>query len=234
MFIHKGRSVLNKFINRLPIELNLPGYQYCGPGLKLAKCKARGDPGINPLNAAWKEHDIAYSRNREDVEARNATEFSRTKPGSAFGQRTLAWAKKLPLTLQQTPWRSSLSSVWGWRNHAVQDRESGLEIDKEQFSRGYSISVEESSWCREEGWWKKQRSCATYTASPQKNGWFLTPSYIPIFRLECDRGAGRWCCGHSDSCERCSRRQASLGKTLNSTARLHCSSAGFHSTWATE
>ena len=74
MFIHEGRGLLNKFINRLPVELHLPGYQYCGPGTKLAKRIARGDPGINPLDAACKEHDIAYSQNRENVEARNAAD----------------------------------------------------------------------------------------------------------------------------------------------------------------
>lgn len=70
----KGRGLMNKLINKLPIELHLPGYQYCGPGTKLAKRLARGDPGINPLDAACKEHDIAYSQNRENVNARNAAD----------------------------------------------------------------------------------------------------------------------------------------------------------------
>ena len=74
MFIHEDRGLLNKFINRLPIELHLSGYQYCGPDTKLAEHIARGDPGINPLDAACKEHDIAYSQNHENVEARNAAD----------------------------------------------------------------------------------------------------------------------------------------------------------------
>ena len=37
----------------------------------MAKRLARGDIGINPLDAACKEHDITYSRNREIVQARN-------------------------------------------------------------------------------------------------------------------------------------------------------------------
>ncbi|MDT3824640.1 hypothetical protein RPN13_02385, partial [Staphylococcus aureus] len=52
----------------------MPGYQYCGPGTKLSERLARGDPGINPLDAACKEHDIAYSKNREDVAARNVAD----------------------------------------------------------------------------------------------------------------------------------------------------------------
>ena len=56
------------------MELHVPGYRYCGPGTKLEKRLARGDPGINPLDEACKEHDIAYLKNQEDVEARNAAD----------------------------------------------------------------------------------------------------------------------------------------------------------------
>lgn len=66
-----GRGLMNKVLNKIPVELHLPGYQYCGPGTKLAKRLARGDQGINPLDQACREHDIAYSQNRENVEARN-------------------------------------------------------------------------------------------------------------------------------------------------------------------
>lgn len=61
-------------MNNLLLELHLPGYQYCGPGTKLAKRITRGDPGINPLDAACKEHDIANSENRENIEARNSAD----------------------------------------------------------------------------------------------------------------------------------------------------------------
>ncbi|XP_029665449.1 uncharacterized protein LOC115236867 [Formica exsecta] len=37
-------------------------YQFCGPGTHLETRLARGDRGINPLDAACREHDIAYSR----------------------------------------------------------------------------------------------------------------------------------------------------------------------------
>lgn len=56
---------MNSLINKLPIELHLPGYQYCGPGTKLDKRLARGDPGVNQLDRACKEHDIAYSQNKD-------------------------------------------------------------------------------------------------------------------------------------------------------------------------
>ncbi|XP_039297827.1 uncharacterized protein LOC120354550 [Nilaparvata lugens] len=58
-------KLVNKAIDILPVELHIPGYQYCGPGTKLEKRLARGDPGINSLDRACKEHDIAYSRSSD-------------------------------------------------------------------------------------------------------------------------------------------------------------------------
>lgn len=70
----RGGGLLNTAINKLPFELHLPRYQFCGPGTKLTKRLARGDTGINPLDAACKEHDIAYSKNRENIEARHVAD----------------------------------------------------------------------------------------------------------------------------------------------------------------
>lgn len=61
----KGKGVINTLINNLPFETHLPGYNYCGPGTKLAKRLARGDKGINQLDEACREHDIAYSQSRD-------------------------------------------------------------------------------------------------------------------------------------------------------------------------
>ncbi|EFN89398.1 hypothetical protein EAI_07691, partial [Harpegnathos saltator] len=41
---------------------HIPGCQFCGPGTRLAKRLARGDQGINSLDAVYREHDIFYSR----------------------------------------------------------------------------------------------------------------------------------------------------------------------------
>uniref|UniRef100_A0A1B0G6Y9 Phospholipase A2-like domain-containing protein n=1 Tax=Glossina morsitans morsitans TaxID=37546 RepID=A0A1B0G6Y9_GLOMM len=65
-----GRGFANNLINRLPDELHLPDYQFCGPGTKLATRLARGEKGINPLDAACREHDIAYSQS-EDINKRH-------------------------------------------------------------------------------------------------------------------------------------------------------------------
>lgn len=116
MIIHRqrkkkvGRGLLNKIINKLPFELHLPGYQYCGPGTKLTKRLARGDPGVNPLDAACKQHDIAYSENREDISGRNAADrilaeraWERVRSKDAgLGEKAAAWAVTNAMKLKST------------------------------------------------------------------------------------------------------------------------------------
>ena len=52
---------IQKWLGKTGIEFHWPGYQYMGPGTKLAKRLKRGDPGINRLDKIAKQHDIDYS-----------------------------------------------------------------------------------------------------------------------------------------------------------------------------
>lgn len=63
-----GRGFLDKVIDKLPLEIHLPKYQYCGPGTKLAERLARGDPGINKLDRLCKDHDITYENHKNSSE----------------------------------------------------------------------------------------------------------------------------------------------------------------------
>ena len=53
---------IQKWLSKTGIEFHWPGYQYMGPGTKLKKRLARGDPGINRLDKLAKQHDIDYSK----------------------------------------------------------------------------------------------------------------------------------------------------------------------------
>lgn len=82
----------------MPFEAHLPGYSYCGPGTKLKKRLARGDPGKNGLDKACKEHDIAYSENsnlsdRHKADLRLANQaWGRVKSkDSSIGEKIAAW-----------------------------------------------------------------------------------------------------------------------------------------------
>lgn len=94
-----GGGILNSAINKIPFELHIPGYQYCGPGTNLKKRLSRGDPGINQLDQACKQHDITYSKFRDGPERYEADKllaqkaWSRVKSGDAsVGERASAIA----------------------------------------------------------------------------------------------------------------------------------------------
>lgn len=96
---NKTGSLLNRAINALPFELHIPGYQFCGPGTRLKKRLARGDTGVNPLDAACREHDIAYSKSNELVDRHAADDILAasarkriTARDSTLGERAAAAA----------------------------------------------------------------------------------------------------------------------------------------------
>lgn len=82
--VKRGKGFVNSLINNLPFELHLPSYQYCGPGTKLKKRLKRNDPGINELDRACKEHDIAYSQSKEVAERNRADEILASKAWQRF------------------------------------------------------------------------------------------------------------------------------------------------------
>jgi len=62
----KGGGLLNSVIDKIPFEIHIPSYEFCGPGTKLEERLKRGDQGINPLDKLCREHDIAYSESNKD------------------------------------------------------------------------------------------------------------------------------------------------------------------------
>ena len=59
----RGKGLdIQKWLGKTGIEFHWPGYQFMGPGTKLKKRLARGDPGINRLDKIAKQHDIDYAR----------------------------------------------------------------------------------------------------------------------------------------------------------------------------
>lgn len=93
-----GGGILNKLIDKLPFELHLPGYKFCGPGTKLQEKLSKGVNGRNPLDNFCKAHDIAYDRSK-DVESRHIADrilvdqaWSRVKSkDSSLGEKAAAW-----------------------------------------------------------------------------------------------------------------------------------------------
>lgn len=69
----RGRGLINTLINKLPFELHIPGYNFCGPGTKLAKRLAEGSKPVTKLDDACMLHDIEYSKHK-GLEERHAAD----------------------------------------------------------------------------------------------------------------------------------------------------------------
>ncbi|KAJ8913337.1 hypothetical protein NQ315_013308 [Exocentrus adspersus] len=93
-----GEGVLNSIIDKLPGEIHIPGYQFCGPGTKLKERLSKGQQGVNPLDGFCRKHDIAYSQS-SDLQDRNKADYEleqraweRVKSKDAkFGEKAAAW-----------------------------------------------------------------------------------------------------------------------------------------------
>lgn len=102
----RGGALLNTLINNLPFEIHIPGYQYCGPGTKLETRLQRGDSGINPLDKACQEHDIAYhskknilDRQADQILIEQAKKRGGSKDASVW-ERSAARIVASPLTVK--------------------------------------------------------------------------------------------------------------------------------------
>lgn len=89
-----GSGVLNTIIDKLPIELHIPGYQFCGPGTRLHKRLARGDKGVNPLDEACREHDISYSKNINIEDRHKADKILADKAWNRFRSKDAGFGEK--------------------------------------------------------------------------------------------------------------------------------------------
>lgn len=89
-----GSGIFNRAINKLPFELHLPGYQYCGPGTKLSQRLSRNDPGITKLDQACKEHDIAYSESNELIDRHKADKVLEDKAWNRFKSKDANFKEK--------------------------------------------------------------------------------------------------------------------------------------------
>ena len=96
--IVKGEGLLNSVIDKLPFELHLPGYNYCGPGTKLQKRLERGDRGINGLDESCKEHDIAYSNEKH-------------LPNRHMADKKLLKNALTRLTSKDASWKEKLAAI---------------------------------------------------------------------------------------------------------------------------
>jgi len=99
---NSGSSLLNTVINSLPVEVHLPGYQYCGPGTDLKKRLALGQKGINGLDSACRDHDIAYDKSNSLSERHAADSILEQRAWSRVGAKDASYREKAAAWLVTT------------------------------------------------------------------------------------------------------------------------------------
>lgn len=97
MLVIEGAGLLDKVIDKLPFELHIPSYKFCGPGTRLEKRLRRGDIPKNKLDALCRTHDIAYAEHKDLADRHQADKvledgaWERVKASdSGFGEKTAA------------------------------------------------------------------------------------------------------------------------------------------------
>ena len=130
--VRRGGGILNTIIDKLPISLHVPGYNYCGPGTKL-----KGQAAVNKLDEYCKQHDIFYSKT-SDTAARNKADlvladqaWERVKSLDAgIGERAAAYAivnamkakAKLGMGLKLNKNYGQLSNIKSRKKHSKLQR----------------------------------------------------------------------------------------------------------------
>lgn len=98
--MEEGSGIVDSLINNIPVEIHLPGYQYCGPGTKLRKRLLRGDRGINKLDEACMYHDIAYTnsdlnvRHKADLKLLDMAKTRINSKDAKKGEKFASWIVK--------------------------------------------------------------------------------------------------------------------------------------------
>lgn len=104
-----GKGFIDRVIDKLPFEVHVPGYQYCGPGTHLKERLNRGDPGVNPLDTACKTHDIAYNQNKDSTERGKADKILQKEAlkhvlskDASLGERAVALGVATAMKMKRT------------------------------------------------------------------------------------------------------------------------------------
>jgi hypothetical protein len=95
MNYQSGEGILDKTLYAIPYELHIPGYQFCGPNTKLEERLQRGEKGINGLDSACKDHDIAYSQSDNLKFRHEADRILAKQAWKRFHAKDANWKEKI-------------------------------------------------------------------------------------------------------------------------------------------
>lgn len=129
-----GCGFFNRLIDNLPIELHIPGYNYCGPGTKLNKRLARNDKGVNLLDEACKSHDIAYSQTSDISKRHEADRILADKAAERYQDKSSSIGEKLAALGVKTAMKAKVKLGMGCSNKLKRKRQRKIVGGKVTFS----------------------------------------------------------------------------------------------------
>jgi Phospholipase A2-like domain len=95
----RGGGWITDALSKIPAELHIPGYNFCGPNTKLKERLALGQRGINPLDEACRQHDILYSKTNNKEEIAEADKILADRAWSRFKDSSTPTGEKLAAML---------------------------------------------------------------------------------------------------------------------------------------
>lgn len=130
----KGCGLVNSLIDKLPFELHLPSYNFCGPGTKLKERLARGDRGVNLLDEACREHDIVYANKNNNLSDRHiADKILTEKAWHRVKAKDSSIAEKLSSILVTNMMKAKTKFGMGCKSKHSRARKQKLKMNKKLF-----------------------------------------------------------------------------------------------------
>jgi hypothetical protein len=157
-------KIINTAIDALPAELHLPGYQYCGPGTRLKDRLKRGDPGINKLDQACKDHDIAYSKYSDS--------FNRTVADKILAEKAWERVRAQDSSLGERAAALAVTAAMKAKTAVGGGRKKRKQTSKTSRKRGGGIK---RGRCNKKNKQKSSKKTSVWTMVKSGNGLYLRP-----------------------------------------------------------
>jgi hypothetical protein len=178
----RGGGWITDALSKIPAELHIPGYNFCGPNTKLKERLARGDTGINPLDNACLDHDIVYSKTRDADERRIADNILAEKAWKRVKSSDASIGEKLSSMLVTGAMKAKVMTGGAMKNSPTKKRKV---VKKTRVNKGKKSSKKSTQLLIQAAKKSVQKAKKTANKTPRiipipKTGGIL-PFLIPLF-----------------------------------------------------
>lgn len=87
----QGSGLFNRLLDKLPVELHIPGYNWCGPGTDITKNRLP----VNKLDEACKKHDLFYASHKNLKDRHQADKILQKESFQRVRDKDSSWKEKI-------------------------------------------------------------------------------------------------------------------------------------------